>query len=323
MYVSERWLGGTLTNFRTIKNNFRRMAEIEKMEKEGTFNLLSKKEVIGLKKEHAKLNKILGGIRRMRYMPKAIFVIDQNVEMNAVLEAKKLGIPVVAIVDTNCDPDIIDFPIPGNDDANKSVELFTTLMADAINEGKGIKPILAYTEDEEIKFPPRRTNPDGTPARRPRSFDRNSDRRPYDRNSDRRPFNRNSEGKPYDRNNDRRSFDRNSEGKPYDRNNDRRSFDRNSEKSSNYKSSRNFKETRETKTDYTKTHEVKTEATSPVKEVTTKVEVQEVKNTTSKNVDLSTMKLVEIKAHAKELGFKGYSSLKKDDLIKFIQNGGK
>ena len=137
-YINHRWLGGTLTNYKTIKGRIDRIAEIEKMEADGVFEVLPKKEVIELRKEYDKLNKFLGGIRDMKGMPDAIFVVDPKKEHNAIAEAKKLGIPVVGIVDTNCDPDDVDYVIPANDDAIRAVKLLTSKMADAFvsyNEG--------------------------------------------------------------------------------------------------------------------------------------------------------------------------------------------
>ncbi len=148
-YVSQRWLGGTLTNFKTINKRIRRMSEIEMMEKEGTFEKLPKKEVILIKKEYDRLNGFLGGIRKMRKMPRALFIVDPMAEMNAVLEAKKLGIKIIAMVDTNCDPDLVDYAIPSNDDAIKSISLITKAIADACVEAKGGKPEVAFTKDDE------------------------------------------------------------------------------------------------------------------------------------------------------------------------------
>jgi len=135
-YVNERWLGGMLTNFQTIQKRIARLVELEKMEENGTFNVLSKKEVITLRHEMERLQKFLGGIKTMHKLPGALFVIDPRKERIAIAEARKLGIPIVAIVDTNCDPDEIDHIIPGNDDAIRAVKLLTGKMADAILEGK-------------------------------------------------------------------------------------------------------------------------------------------------------------------------------------------
>ncbi len=135
-YVSNRWLGGMLTNFKTIRSRISRLNYIEKMEETGDINLLPKKEVIKLMHEKEKLEKNLGGIRNMQDTPGAMFVVDPRKEHIAVAEAHALGIPVVAIVDTNCDPDEIDYPIPGNDDAIRAVKLIVAKMADAILEGK-------------------------------------------------------------------------------------------------------------------------------------------------------------------------------------------
>lgn len=134
-YVNERWLGGMLTNFQTIKSRVRRLKELEQMETDGSFERLPKKEVMQLRKEKDKLQRYLGGIREMQRLPDAVFVIDPRKEKIAVHEAKKLGIPIIAIVDTNCDPDDIDFVIPGNDDAIRAVRLLTSKMADAVLEG--------------------------------------------------------------------------------------------------------------------------------------------------------------------------------------------
>lgn len=135
-FINERWLGGTLTNYKTISKRVKRISEIEKMEEDGTFEVLPKKEVVELKKEYDRLIKFLGGIREMKSMPSALFVVDPRKERNAIAEAKKLHIPIVGIVDTNCDPDEIDYVIPANDDAIRAVKLLTGKMADAILEGR-------------------------------------------------------------------------------------------------------------------------------------------------------------------------------------------
>jgi len=134
-YVNNRWLGGMLTNFKTIRQRIDRLNKLDLMETDGTFDRLPKKEVTQLKNEREKLEKNLGGIRNMKRLPSALFVVDPRVEKNAVAEARKLGIPVVAIVDTNCDPDEVDFVIPGNDDAIRAVKLIAGKMADAFIEG--------------------------------------------------------------------------------------------------------------------------------------------------------------------------------------------
>lgn len=135
-YVNERWLGGMMTNFATIRKSINRLKELEAMEQDGTFEVLSKKEVLSLKREMEKLEKSLGGIKDMEKLPGALFVVDPRKERIAVAEARKLDIPIVAIVDTNCDPDEIDYVIPGNDDAIRAVKLLTSRMADAVIEGR-------------------------------------------------------------------------------------------------------------------------------------------------------------------------------------------
>ena len=135
-YVNERWLGGMLTNFKTIQTRISRLRKLEAMEADGTFDVLTKKEVLGLRHEMEKLNKYLGGIKDMKKLPGALFIVDPRKENIAVLEARKLNIPIVATVDTNCDPDVIDHVIPANDDAIRAVKLLTAKMADAVLEGR-------------------------------------------------------------------------------------------------------------------------------------------------------------------------------------------
>ena len=149
-YVVERWLGGTLTNFRTIRRRVKRLEEIEEMEKNGTFELLPKKEVVGLKKEYDKLNRVLGGIRDMVKLPQALIVVDPKKEYNAIKEARKLNIPVFGIVDTNCDPDDVDFVIPGNDDAVRSIKVMLGVLNNAICEANNLE-IVDYVTEEEKK----------------------------------------------------------------------------------------------------------------------------------------------------------------------------
>ena len=149
-YVTERWLGGTLTNFRTIRRRVRRLQEIEDMEKNGTFELLPKKEVIGLKKEYEKLNKVLCGIRDMEKLPQALIIVDPKKEYNAIREARKLHIPVFGVVDTNCDPDDVDFVIPGNDDAVRSIKVMLGVLTNAICEANEL-PLDDYVSEEDSK----------------------------------------------------------------------------------------------------------------------------------------------------------------------------
>lgn len=148
-YVNARWLGGMLTNFRTIRRRIDRLNQLKAMETDGTFDLLPKKEVTKLRLEIEKLEKFLGGIKDMRQIPGALFIVDPRKERIAVAEAKKLGIPIVAIVDTNCDPDEIDYVIPGNDDAIRAVKLISSTMANAIVEGKEGQMGAAAAEEEE------------------------------------------------------------------------------------------------------------------------------------------------------------------------------
>ncbi|HBO84616.1 MAG: 30S ribosomal protein S2 [Deltaproteobacteria bacterium GWC2_42_11] len=151
LYVNQRWLGGLLTNFSTIKNRIKRMKAIEEMKVSGQMNVLIKKEALGLERELEKLEKSLSGIKGMTSMPGAIFVIDSKKESIAIKEAKKLGIPVVAVVDTNCNPDGIDYVIPGNDDAIRAIKLFVSAISDACIEGRQLheEALQAETDKEE------------------------------------------------------------------------------------------------------------------------------------------------------------------------------
>ena len=149
-YVNERWLGGMLTNFKTIQTRINRLRKLEAMEADGTFDVLPKKEVIGLRLEMEKLTKYLGGIKDMKKLPGALFIVDPHKENIAVLEARKLNIPIVATVDTNCDPDVIDHVIPANDDAIRAVKLLTAKMADAVLEGRQGMQMEEAAEVEEV-----------------------------------------------------------------------------------------------------------------------------------------------------------------------------
>ena len=150
-YMTERWLGGTLTNFRTIRRRIKRLEDIENMEKDGTFEKLPKKEVIGLRKEYEKLNKNLCGIREMTKLPQAVIIVDSIKEESAIREAKKLGIPVFGIIDTNCDPDMVDYVIPGNDDAVRAIKVVLGSLTNAIVEVNGGTIIDYVTEDDNKK----------------------------------------------------------------------------------------------------------------------------------------------------------------------------
>ncbi len=258
-YVTERWLGGTLTNFRTIRKRVKRLEEIEKMEENGTFDLLPKKEVIKLKKEYDKLNTLLCGIREMYKLPDALYIVDPSKEDIAIREARKLGIPVFGIVDTNCDPDMVDYVIPGNDDAIRAVKLITSVMANAIVEANGGEVIDYVTEDESKK----NIGKEDIMKRAVDSVKRKEDRRGrFNRNGNRGGFR-----KPFNRNKDGRTFDKSS---------------------------------KENATKVEKTEKVVKEET-PVKE--------------EKSVDLSALKVAELREMAKDKNIKGYSTMKKSELL--------
>ena len=151
-YVNQRWLGGTLTNFKTIKRSIKKLHDLYKMEQDGTFDILPKKEVIQLRKDIARLEKFFSGIKDMKKTPQALFIIDPKKERNAILEARKLDIPVFGIIDTNCDPDDLDYIIPANDDALRSIALIVEVMADAVIEAKNAQaPVQEAKDEEEVK----------------------------------------------------------------------------------------------------------------------------------------------------------------------------
>ena len=191
-YVTERWLGGTLTNFRTIRRRVKRLEEIEKMEIDGTFDVLPKKEVVGLKKEYDKLNKILCGIRNMDKLPQAMFIVDPSKEEIAIREARKLNIPVFGIVDTNCDPDMVDYVIPANDDAIRAVKLIIGVMNNAIIEANG-----GHITDYSGKAD---ENGNDIMKRAVESVKRKEDKKPFDR--------KNFDKKPFDKKNFKKSFNK-------------------------------------------------------------------------------------------------------------------
>ena len=151
-FVSYRWLGGMLTNYKTIRQSVKRLMTLEKMAEEGGFEGLTKKEVLGLSREQEKLERSLGGIKEMTGLPDVLFVVDVDHEDIAVREARKLGIPVVAVVDTNCSPDGVDYVIPGNDDAMRAIELYAAMVADAVLDGKASLPEVALGEDEFVEL---------------------------------------------------------------------------------------------------------------------------------------------------------------------------
>jgi len=176
-YVSQRWLGGTLTNFRTVKQSVGRLKELETMATDGSFEKLVKHEVLSLVREKDKLENSLGGIKDMGRLPDALFVIDIGHEDIAVKEAKKLGIPVIAVVDTNYDPSLVDYAIPGNDDAIRAVQLYTRAAADAVLEGKAAAPITAAAaKDEFVEL-----DADGNPVAKEAARERDDRRRPAPR----------------------------------------------------------------------------------------------------------------------------------------------
>ena len=173
-YISQRWLGGMLTNFRTVKQSVSRLKELETMATDGSYERLVKHEVLGLVREKEKLEKSLGGIKEMNRLPDALFVIDIGHEDIAIKEAKKLGIPVIAVVDTNYDPALVDYAIPGNDDAIRAVQLYASAAADAVLEGKAAAPAIAASEKDDFV----ELDADGNPVSKKDARERDDRRRP-------------------------------------------------------------------------------------------------------------------------------------------------
>ena len=252
-YVNERWLGGTLTNFKTIRRRVKRLEQIEKMEKDGTFERLPKKEVIKIKKEYDKLNKLLCGIREMYKLPQAMFIVDPSKEEIAIREARKLRIPVFGIVDTNCDPDMVDYVIPGNDDAIRAVKLIIGVMNNAIVEANGGK-IVDYVSDK------RDEKGDEIMQKALESVKKKEDRRPK-------------------------------------YNKDKKTSDKKPVKKENNKSSEKVEAPKEAKAEVKAAKETKK----------------------AEKVDLSTKTVAELKEMAKEKAIKGYSTMKKAELIEALK----
>ena len=202
-YVNQRWLGGILTNFRTIQKSIKKLIEIETMEENGSINVYPKKEVVLLKKKAARLENFIGGIKEMKKVPDAIVVIDPKEDHNAVAEAKKLGIPVFGLIDTNCDPALVDYPIPANDDAIKAIKLLCSVLADAIIEPKGGLLQDAYQEDQEAEditmedviLNVQKQHEENERRRRQRMEERRNKRNRY--NSEKRNFRRTDRNKNY------------------------------------------------------------------------------------------------------------------------------
>jgi len=247
-YVAERWLGGTLTNFRTIRRRVKRLEDIERMEKDGTFDKLPKKEVFGLKKEYDKLNKLLCGIREMNRLPQALFIVDPSKEEIAIREARKLNIPVFGIVDTNCDPDMVDYVIPGNDDAIRAVKLITGVMANAIVEANGGK-LVDYVKEED------KASAENIMERALETVKKKEDR-------------------------PRKNFDKKDNKKSFDKN-------------------------------------VKKE--NPKKEIAKEEKVEVVKENKEEKADLTKLTVAELRDMAKAKEVKGYSTMKKAELLEALK----
>ena len=281
-FINERWLGGTLTNFKTIRSRIKRMEDIEKQEEDGIFELLPKKEVIKIRKEYDKLNKNLRGIREMKSLPQALVIVDPRKEEIAIKEAKILGIPVFGVVDTNCDPDLVDYVIPGNDDAVRSVKILLGVLTNAYATVAGCEVVDYITEED-----------------RQRKDTDNVEEVKYDLKVE----NKYDEKKEYNR-----GFK-----KDFRKHNDRK-FDKN-KKDNNFK-----KDVKEDKKD------IKKEEVKKVVKEEKEVKKEEVKkeNKSPKKVkeDLSSLTLAELKEKAKSANIKGYSTMKKQEVIDALEKNG-
>lgn len=286
-YVDHRWLGGTLTNFKTIRKRIKRLHDLYKMEKDGVFDVLPKKEVIKLKLERTKLEKFLGGIKEMKRTPQALFIVDPRKERNAILEARKLNIPVFGIVDTNCDPDDVDYVIPGNDDAVRSVKLISWVFANAVIEAQGGEVPVPETLDlasleEETPFK-------DNPRRKPRKDDSRDDRPKRDFKKEDRP---------------------------------KREFKKDDSKTAAKPAQPKPEEKVEVKPVVKEEPKVvaKEEVKEPVKKAVKEEKVEAKKAAPKADVDYSKMTVAELKEIAKEKKITGISKLKKDELIEVIKN---
>ena len=267
-FVNERWLGGTLTNFKTIRSRIRRMETIERMEQDGTFELLPKKEVLEIRKEYEKLNKNLRGIREMDKLPNALVIVDPRKEEIAIREARKLNIPIFGVVDTNCDPDMVDYIIPGNDDAVRSVKLMIGVLTNAIAEATG-KEMIDYITEEDKNKATRKDNKDEN------EFEKELEK---------------TENEPIVK-----------------------------EDESDEKESR--KEFHKEKKEFHKEDKKVEKAPKEETETEAKEEVKEEKKESKKEVkeDLSSKNLTELKEIAKERKIKGYSKMKKEELLEALK----
>ena len=304
-YVSQRWLGGTLTNFKTIRKSIRKLHDLNKMEADGTFDRLTKKEVIGIRKEMEKLEKFLSGIKEMRALPQAVFVVDPMQEKNAVLEARKLGIPVFGIVDTNCDPDLVDIIIPGNDDAIRSIKLIVSKLADAFI-------IAAGGEVVHVEEPTYERKPYNKDNKKPYNRD---NKKPYVARDNKKPYQGNTTRKPYQGNNNKpyvKPGTTTGRPAPTTGNPTPTVVAKATPRVENKPAPKVAKPVTKVVEAPAKKVEVKVEA--PKKEVPVKKTV-----TAQPKNDLSAMKVVELRELAKSKGLTGYSKLKKADLIEALK----
>ena len=283
-FVNERWLGGTLTNFKTIRSRVKRMEEIEKQEEDGTFDLLPKKEVIKIRKEYDKLYRNLRGIREMKKLPNAIVIVDPRKEENAIKEARILNIPVFGVVDTNCDPDMVDYVIPGNDDAVRSVKLMIGVLTNAIAEVNGNEVIDYLTEEDKNKV-----DSEEVKAEAPVVEEEKEEKKAPKATKTTKAKAEKEE----------------KEDKPAK-----------ATKTTKAKAVKEEKEDKPAKAAKT----TKAKAVKEEKEEKPKKETKaKAKKETKPSKDLSSMTLTELKEMAKEKGIKGYSKLKKDELLEVLK----
>lgn len=319
-YVNQRWLGGTLTNFKTIKRSIKKLHDLYKMETDGTFDVLPKKEVVGLRKQMARLEKFLGGIKNMRKVPEALFIIDPKKERNAILEARILDIPVFGIIDTNCDPNDIDYIIPANDDALRSISLITNVMADAVVEAKNAQKQKAEEKQAEKEAESKKAEQKTIKKQEPKQEAKKVDSKKSDKKEPKKadkPVVVKVSNKPKEEKKETKKATK-EEPKKAEKKETKKVAK--SEPKKAVKEEPKKAEKKETKK-VTKAEPKKTETKKPEEKATKKTAVKEQVKDSDKKLqdDLESHTVKELREIAKEKDLHNYSKLRKAELIELIK----